>query len=205
MKKTIGIYIYNQVEVLDFAGPFEVFSTATRLVSDKNEQGFDVFLIAETADNGREVQARGGFPVQPHYSIHNHPPLHVLLVPGGVHDGEMSKSAVLSWMAAQHSTTQLTASVCTGAFLLAQANILTSPHTTVTTHWDDINGLRTQFPHLTVVEGQRWVDQGKIVTSAGISAGIDMALHLVSKLESLDLAERTARQMEFDWTKNASK
>lgn len=93
--------------------------------------------------------------------------------------------------------------MCTGAFLLAQAQILNDKnYTTVTTHWDDIADLRKQFPHLTMVEGKRWVDQGKVVTSGGISAGIDMALHLVHKLHSLDLAERTARQREFDWTKN---
>lgn len=202
MKTVVGIYVYDQAEVLDFAGPFEVFSTASRLV-ESDDEGFEVLLIGQVPH--KIVQARGGFGVQPTYSIQDHPaPLHVLIVPGGVHEEEMKNKAVTDWIASQHQHTQITASVCTGAFLLAQAQILSNDdeYTTVTTHWDDIADLRKQFPNLTVVEGKRWVDQGKIVTSGGISAGIDMALHLVHKLHSLDLAERTARQMEFDWTKN---
>lgn len=200
MKTVVGIYVYDQAEVLDFAGPFEVFSTASRLADD--DEGFDVVLIGQVPD--KVVQARGGFCVQPTHSFQNHPtPLHVLIVPGGVHVEEMQKVAVTEWINAQHQQTQITASVCTGAFLLAQAQILNDKnYTTVTTHWDDIADLRKQFPHLTMVEGKRWVDQGKVVTSGGISAGIDMALNLVHKLHSLDLAERTARQREFDWTKN---
>jgi len=87
--------------------------------------------------------------------------------------------------------------VCTGAFLLAEAGVLSSGP--VTTHWEDISDLRTRYPGLTVQESIRWVDQGSVVTSAGISAGIDMSLHLVGRLHSLELAEITARQMEFDW------
>lgn len=201
MKTVVGIYIYDQAEVLDFAGPFEVFSTASRLVDARvNDEGFDVHLIAEKNAN-KLVQARGGFCVQPMYSIHDHPALDVLIVAGGVHAAEMTKPTVTRWLSQQAAKTQITASVCTGAFLLAAANVLNKNHT-VTTHWEDVADLRQQFPHLTVVQGQRWLDQSNIVTSGGISAGIDMALHLVHRLYSLELAERTARQMEFDWTKS---
>ena len=191
----IGIYIYDQAEVLDFAGPFEVFATANRVCS--REAPFDVFLVGET---GETVAARGGFRVTPAYGFHNHPPMDVLIVVGGVHTGEMQKAEVLKWIARQAQRVKLVASVCTGAFLLAEAGVLTTHN--VTTHWEDIADLRKRYPGLTVHEGRRWVDEGRIVTSGGISAGIDMCLHLVSKLDSFELAEKTAKQMEFDWTAN---
>jgi transcriptional regulator GlxA family with amidase domain len=191
MALSVGIYLYDQAEVLDFAGPFEVFSTANRLVV---EPAFNVFLVGET---GAQIQARGGFQVSPAYGFHNHPAIDILVVVGGVHTQELLKPNVVNWVASVAAQAELTASVCTGVFLLAQAGVIQQE--TVTTHWDDIADLRRDFPTLTVVENTPWVDQGRIVTSAGISAGIDMSLHLVSRLHSLELAKRTARQMEFDW------
>jgi len=91
----------------------------------------------------------------------------------------------------------VTASVCTGAFLLAQAGLLEGKQ--ATTHWEDLAGLRRLFPGVDVIEGRRWVDLGSIVTSAGISAGIDMSLHLVARLPGAEVARRTARQMQYDW------
>lgn len=195
MTVNIGIYIYNQAEVLDFAGPYEVFSTASRVSG--NENRINGFLIAETLD---PVTARAGFQVLPHCSIQDHPPLDVLMIVGGVHTEEMNKPAVLQWVAQQASEVQILSTVCTGVFILANA----CPELTgqVTTHWDDIFDLRSRFKHLDVVEGVRWVDQGKLITSGGISAGIDMSLHLVSRLHSQELAEKTAHQMEFVWTRN---
>ena len=195
----IGIYIYPQAEVLDFSGPFEVFSTACRLCSDVSVMEPPV-LIGATGDL---VTARGNFAVQPHFGLDNHPKLDVLIVPGGIHTEEMQKPNVLEWIKVQAEQAQLVASVCTGVFLLAQAGVLTQQSSSVTTHWEDIPDLQAQFPHLTVQSGVRWVDQGgKFVTSAGISAGIDMSLHLVSRLHSMELAKATAKQMEFDWTGN---
>lgn len=191
----IGIYIYDHAEVLDFSGPFEVFSTASRLCGA--DEPFKVFLVSET---GQAVTARGGYRVMPAFGFHNHPTLDILLVVGGVHTAEMTKAAVVDWIAQQAQQAQLVASVCTGAFLLAAAQVVTTE--TVTTHWEDIPDLRSQYPQLTVRDSIRWVDAGSVVTSAGISAGIDMALHLVSRLHTPELAEKTARQMEFDWTKN---
>jgi transcriptional regulator GlxA family with amidase domain len=191
MALNVGIYLYDQAEVLDFAGPFEVFSTANRLVA---QPAFNVFLVGET---GAMIQARGGFQVSPAYGFHNHPIIDVLIVVGGVHTQELLKPKVVDWIATAASQAKLIASVCTGAFLLAKAGVIQQE--TVTTHWEDIADLRRDFPSLTVVENTPWVDQGRIVTSAGISAGIGMSLHLVSRLYSLELATRTARQMEFDW------
>ncbi len=191
----IGIYIYPQAEVLDFSGPFEVFSTASRLSASADT--FDVFLLGETQNT---VKARGGYRVIPDYGFHNHPPIDVLIISGGVHTAEMTKPAVLKWISQESQRAKLVASVCTGVFLLAEAGILSRQK--VTTHWEDIPALQARYPNLDVQKNQRWVDEGNIITSAGISAGIDMSLHLVSKLCSRGLAEKTAKQMEFDWTGN---
>jgi transcriptional regulator GlxA family with amidase domain len=191
MALNLGIYLYDNAEVLDFAGPFEVFSTANRLVS---EAAFTVFLVGET---GAAINARGGFQVSPAYGFSNHPPIDVLIVVGGVHTQELLKAKVVDWIASTARHAKLVASVCTGAFLLAKAGVIQDE--TVTTHWEDIADLRRDFPSLDVQENAHWIDQGRIVTSAGISAGIGMSLHLVSRLHSRELALRTARQMEFDW------
>ena len=189
----IGIYIYDQAEVLDFSGPFEVFSTASRICTDGTP--FTPFLISQT---GEVVTARGGYKVIPDYGFHNHPLIDVPIIVGGVHTAEMLKPPVVSWIAEQAKTAKLMASVCTGAFLLAAAQVITTE--SVTTHWEDIADLRQQYPNLDVRENTRWVDAGQVITSGGISAGIDMSLYLVSKLGGQALAEQTAKQMEFDWT-----
>ena len=189
----IGIYIYEQAEVLDFAGPFEVFSTASRVCTDGNP--FTVFLVSQT---GEMVTARAGFRVASDYGFDHHPAIDVLIVVGGIHTAEMFKPPVIAWITQQAKTTRLVASVCTGAFLLAAAQVITTEP--VTTHWEDIPDLRQQFPNLDVKEGIRWVDAETVVTSGGISAGIDMSLYLVSRLHSQALAEKTAKQMEFDWS-----
>ena len=192
----IAIYIYDQAEVLDFSGPFEVFSTASRVCQDGNP--FDVFLVSEA---GKAITARAGYRVIPDYGFHNHPPIDVLVVAGGVQREEIEKPEVIAWLSDQGKKTSIMASVCTGIFLLAKAGVVQEQK--VTTHWEDIGDLRTMFPRLKVVENVRWVDEGNVVSSGGISAGIDMSLHLVSKLHSLVLAEATARQMDFSWTKNS--
>jgi transcriptional regulator GlxA family with amidase domain len=191
----IGIFIYPDAEVLDFSGPFEVFSTASRLCGTENP--FSVFLIAE---GGATVSARGGYKVLPGYSIEDHPPLDVLIISGGVHTAQMENTTVINWIKRQAESVKLMATVCTGIFLLA--NAIQTLSCKVTTHWEDIPELRTMFGRLDVLEGVRWVDEGSIVSSSGISAGIDMSLHLVSRLHSEKLAENTARQMEFAWTQN---
>ena len=196
----IGIYIFDQVEVLDFAGPLEVFTTATRVFL-KHEKGtnapFEVVTIARTK---AAIRARAGLVIAPDFTIDNHPKLDALLIPGGVVDEELKSQALCEWIQTVVPTTKLSASICTGAFLLARAGLLEGKK--ATTHWEDIDDLKAMFPNTNVVENVRWVDEGHIVTSAGISAGIDMSLHLVRRLVDNDLAEKTARQLEFDWTQN---
>lgn len=193
----IGIYVYDEVEVLDFAGPYEVFTTAARVKARLEPNApklFNVFLIAEKEEM---VSARANFNVQPHYTIQNHPNVDVLIVPGGVHTRELEKPQVIEWITKSNTQTRITASVCTGAFLLAKAGILQDQP--CTTHWEDIPDLRAMFPALDVKEDVPWVDNGRIITSGGISAGIEMALHLVTKLAGKELALKTARQMQYVW------
>jgi len=188
----IGIYIFDQAEVLDFSGPFEVFSVANRLAN----LGWSIWLVAEEKSL---VEARGVFQVKPHYSIQNVPELDVLIVVGGVHSDELRKAEVINWIRKTAEKTQITASVCTGAFLLAEAGLLAGLE--VTTHWEDIPDLQRNYPNLQVRKGIRWIEQGKLFTAAGISAGIDMSLELVARLAGAELAERTARQMEYTWSR----
>ena len=197
MTRNVGIYIFDEIEVLDLGGPFEVFSTAARLKARLNPgaaKPFDVFTIAETI---RLTRARGGLMLQPSFDIINHPPIDVLIVPGGVVTAELQRDAVITWIARIAAKASLTASVCTGAFLLAKAGLLRGK--TITTHWEDIADFRAMFPDVSVNENTRWVDAGNIVTSAGISAGLDMSLHLIARLDSENLAVRTARQMDYAW------
>ncbi|WP_428023850.1 DJ-1/PfpI family protein [Arcobacter sp.] len=191
----VGIYIYDDAEVLDFSGPFEVFSVASRFLEEKEK--FNVFLISEKETT---IIARGNYKINSHYTFENVPQTDVLIIVGGIHTEEVKKTTVINWIKKQSKNTKIVASVCTGAFLLAQAEIITNH--TVTTHWEDIPDLRKDYPSLDVVENVRWVDEGNILTSAGISAGIDMSLHLVSKMKNLELANKTAKQMQFDWVMN---
>ena len=196
MTKSIGIYVFDEVEVLDFAGPFEVFSTATRVAS-RVSNAPPPFSVTLVADRVREVRARGGLRVVPSAGFSDHPAFDVLLVPGGDVSAELERTHVIAWIAELARRASLTASVCTGAFLLAKAGLLAGRR--VTTHWEDAADLQRSFPELTVEKDVPWVDAGAVVTSAGISAGLDMSLHLVARLASSELAERTARQMDYVW------
>ncbi|MET3382772.1 DJ-1/PfpI family protein [Variovorax paradoxus] len=202
MSLRVLILAFDGVEALDFAGPFEVFTTASR-VSQRMQPGtaapFDVASVAHAA-HGQPVQARAGLRLLANHTLADNPKADVLIVPGGVVDAPMASPHTLHWIAHSAASAQVVASVCTGAFLLAESGVITND--TVTTHWEDIADLRERFPSLDVRDGVRWVDNGRIVSSAGISAGIDMSLHLVERLAGRELAERTARQMDYAWTRN---
>ncbi len=200
MTRTVGILIFDGIEVLDLGGPFEVLSVATRLAGRDGEAApFQPVLIGTS---GAPAVGRGGFRVLPHATLDDHPPLDVLIVPGGVMDVPLADPRVRACVRAQAAQVEVVASICTGAFLLAPEGLLDGLR--VTTHWEDQADLQTQFPALTVVPDVAWVDSGAVVTSGGISAGIDMTLHLVERLHSRALAERTARQMEFRWSGQGS-
>jgi transcriptional regulator GlxA family with amidase domain len=198
--RTVGIYVYDDVEVLDFAGPFEVFSTAARVHQREASDDDPLFIVRLVSDSGSAVTARAGFRVLPDATIDDAPAFDLLVVPGGVVDRELGKPAVIEWIRSAGAAAGITASVCTGAFLLAKAGLLDGLD--ATTHWEDIEDLRNAFPDVHVRDDRRWIEQGRIVTSAGISAGIDMSLHLVARLHGADLARRTARQMDYRWIEN---
>lgn len=190
----VALLAYDGVEALDFAGPFEVFTTAAR-VHARTTPGDPVFEVVAVAAGPGPVRARAGLELLPSATVADAGVVDVLVVPGGVVDGVREDRAVLDWLARVHATTRLTASVCTGAFVLAAAGILTGGP--VTTHWEDLDDLAAQFPALEVVGERRWVRQGRVFTSAGISAGIDLSLHLVEVLAGRELAVRTARQLDY--------
>ncbi len=197
VQRAVGILLFDDVEVLDFCGPYEVF-TITELQErewpDRITRPFQVVTIAEKLG---VVRCRGGLQVQPGYSIEEHPPLDILLVPGGPGTlPVLNKPAVLDWIAAQHKLVPLTTSVCTGAFLLAACGLLDGR--SATTHWGGIEPLRQNYPAVDVRDGIRYIDTGNIITSAGVSAGIDMALHVVSHLLGKEVAQQTARRMEYE-------
>lgn len=199
--KRIGIYLFDDIEVLDFAGPFEVFSTASRMagrLEPATEAPFEVCTIGESR---RPITARGGLRVEAQFSLAAHPALEALVIPRGVVTRELEKPGAVAWIAEQAAKAELTASICTGAFLLGKAGLLHGKR--ATTHWEDIADLRAAFLDTEVVEGPRWVDEGSVVTSAGISAAIDVSLHLVERLADKELALRTARQMDYEWRETA--
>ncbi|MCG8568740.1 MAG: DJ-1/PfpI family protein [Spirochaetes bacterium] len=191
---TIGILLFHEVEVLDFAGPFEVFSI-TESLEDKSKL-FKVYTISEKTGM---IQARNGLKVLTDYTYDQCPELDVLIVPGGygAEKIEVNNPITLNWLKIISTETKITASVCTGAFLLAKAGIITNHK--VTTHWMDCDLLQEKYPDLKVVNNTKFVDQGKIITAAGISAGIEMSLHLVKKLCSKEVAQFTAKRMEYEW------
>lgn len=197
---TVAILAFDEVEALDFAGPYEVFTTASRMALRERPSAPAPFRVVSVARTREPVRARAGLTLLPDHGFADAPPVDVLIVPGGVVDTVMRCTETLRWVAQASQRAPLTASVCTGAFVLAASGALTAGP--VTTHWEDQADLARSFPALEVKAGERWVDQGRIVTSGGISAGIDMSLHLVARLAGEALALRTARQMEFQWTRH---
>ncbi|GAW41811.1 Isonitrile hydratase [Brevundimonas sp. SH203] len=196
MQLTIGILLFDGVEVLDFAGPFEVFSVASRIAAVRGFAAPDPFQVLTVSRDGGRVMARHGLQVLASAAFADHPAIDVLIVPGGVVDAALADPAILAWISQTAGKAQLTASICTGAFLLADAGLLDGRR--ATTHWEDIDALRARSPQVRVIEDVAFVDEGDIVTSAGISAGIDMSLHLVGRLLGEDAAVQTARQMQYD-------
>jgi transcriptional regulator GlxA family with amidase domain len=193
----VGIYMFDEVEVLDFAGPFEVFSTAARLHGRRHPGAPGLFEVVLVAPEVGTVRARGGLRVEVAHSLRSHPALDVVVVPGGVVRRELDRPELPRWLAEVAGRATLVASVCTGAFLMARAGLLDGRR--ATTHWEDLDDLHREFPAVIVETEPRWIDTGAVLTSAGISAGIDMSLHMVGRLAGEELAGLTARQMDYTW------
>jgi transcriptional regulator GlxA family with amidase domain len=196
-KKAVGILLFDDVEVLDFAGPFEVFSR-TRLVPGADSRRsddsapFDVFTVARTAEI---VTATGGLQVTPTYSWESAPPIDIVVIPGGFGTRPLLKDyATLAWIRSVAERASLVTSVCTGALLLAQTGLLT--HRRATTHWAALDLLASLDPSIQVERDARVVTDG-IVSSAGVSAGIDMAFDVVERLCGREVADETARYIDY--------
>jgi len=181
---SVGIFIYEGVEILDFAGPAEVFAATT---------GFSPFLVAVTEE---PVVSQGFIVVTPQYSIHNCPDADIWVFPGGNSGALQSNDKLINWIAEQAQTSEIMMSVCTGAALMSKAGLLEDKE--VTTWYGFIPRLQQMTPGAVVLEQTRFVDNGQVVTTAGVSAGIDGALHVVSRIMGEDVAMATARYMEYD-------
>ena len=191
----VGILLFRGVEVLDFCGPFEVFSVA-RLSEDRRREErspFEVKLVAEKLD---VIVATGGLRVLPDYDLNSCPLLDILVVPGGWGTREEIKNErLINWIAARGREIKTLTSVCTGSMLLGRAGLLDGLR--ATTHWCSLDWMRDSFPAVTVERELHVVEDGRVLTSAGISAGIDMALHVVSRYCGEKIARATARHMEY--------
>ncbi len=188
--RRVGILIFDEVEVLDFCGPFEVFAVTGR---SNDEQSFDVFTVAKKPE---PVVARNGLSVNPRWTINDCPQPDILVVPGGFGTRrEIHNQALVGWIKETAGAAELVMSVCTGSLLLAKAGLLDG--LSATTHWAAMDLLREVAPRTTVCPDKQFVDNGRVLTSAGISAGIDLSLHVVARLLGGDAAAETARRMEY--------
>jgi len=203
--KSIAILLFDHVEVLDFAGPFEVFSiTGQRNVGEP----FQVFTVAEK----KSVAAKNKLNIQPTYLLDECPPCDIFLIPGGggfYPDGkpfgtryEMDNTNLLMWVKARAAKAELVLSVCSGALILAKAGLLENKE--ATTHFMAVDLLKSIAPTTKVSPEKRWVDNGQVVLSAGVSAGIDMALYIVERLQGKQVAKEAARYMQYDYWEQKS-
>jgi transcriptional regulator GlxA family with amidase domain len=204
--RKVAIFIFDEVEVLDFAGPFEIFGVTGK--QNGGEGLFDVFTVAEKSS----ISARNNLIITPTYTFENCPTPDILLIPGGggfrkAADGsqgvpfgsrrEMHNENLLNWVREMNSKVELLLSVCTGSLILAKAGLLEG--LSATTHFKAVEQMREVAPNTTLFPEKRWVDNGRIVLSAGVSAGIDMSLYVVSKLHGKEVADATATYIQYDY------
>lgn len=183
---TIGILIFDDVEELDFIGPLAVFASVNEVRGKAR-----VFTVAERL---QPIRTHGGVTVSPAHSFADFPPVDVLIVPGGAgRKAQMRNRATLDFMRERAHECKHVASVCTGAFILAEAGLLSGKR--ATTHWSALEELRQQGD-IEVCE-ERFVDQGSVLTAGGVTAGMDMALHMVETLWGEEIASRVARRLEY--------
>ncbi len=183
-KFTVAILLFDDVQIIDFAAPYEVFGQAK----------FNVFTVSKDA---KPVKTVMGLDVTPSYDFASMPPANAILIPGGnVHDA-MSDKAIRAWLNRQQKRAQHILSVCTGAHILAEAGLLDNK--AATTFHRAIPGFSRNYPKVKVLREKRFVDNGQIITSAGLSSGIDASLHLVSKVLGMEKARTIALHIEYNW------
>jgi transcriptional regulator GlxA family with amidase domain len=191
MRRNVAILVFDDVEVLDFAGPFEVFAVTDEL---RSHGEFNVYTVAPRPGT---VIARNGLKVVPDFTPGDCPPPQVLVVPGGAGTRPLlGNDVILEWIRMVSRAAEITMSVCTGSLLLSKAGLLDGLR--VTTHHEVIGLLRELAPRAVVDPSKRFHDNGRVLTSAGISAGIDCSLHVVGRLLGDEAAAATAGYMEYE-------
>jgi len=188
----VAIVVSNGVELLDFAGPGEVFKTTS--LADQS-RAFQVFTVGVSK---QPIMSQGFVEVVPQFDISNSPQPDIIVVPGGGAKGLRMDPEFMTWFNSAAKNAKIVMSVCTGAFVLADAGLLNGEQ--ATTHHSALQLLASNYPKIDVRPGTRFIDNGKVVTTAGISAGIDGALHVVARLHGLLVAEHTAQYMEYHWS-----
>jgi len=196
--RNVAIVLYEGVELLDFAGPGEVFAAAANEGRDRGQPAFKVYTVAPAR---QPLKSQGFLTITPDYGIDDAPPPDILVIPGGASQTLVQNDRFMSWAGTAMKNAKLVLTVCTGAFVPAKAGLLDG--LSATTHHSAFDGLRKAAPRATVIEGKRFVDNGSIITAAGVSAGIDGALHTVARLLGRNIADGTARYMEYHWTPEA--
>lgn len=191
MRKTIGIFIFDGAEELDWVGPYEVLATWAQLWPDD-----DIDVVTMSADGG-PVRCAKGLRVSPDHSWETMPTLDVLVYPGGIGTrAHLEDARVLSWVRMLDESHVLMTSVCTGSLVFAAAGLLDGR--AATTHWGSVDLLGSLGKDIQLRPDDRFVDEGDVLTSAGVSAGIDMALHLVDRLHSTQRAREVRRAIQYD-------
>ena len=193
--RNVAIVLYPGVELLDFAGPGEVFAAASNIGAFRDKPAFRVYTVATTRT---PVVSQGFVRITPDFSVEDAPPPDILVLPGGSSGNLADDARFMAWAAKAIPGSEISMSVCSGAFVLAKAGVLDGR--AATTWYGAVDHLRVAYPKVNVQEGRRFIDQGRILTTAGVSAGIDGALHVVARLLGRDVADRTARYMEYHWT-----
>jgi transcriptional regulator GlxA family with amidase domain len=201
--RNVAIFIFDDVEVLDFAGPFEIFSVCG--LRSGGEKPFNVYTVAEK----QQVRARNNLLITANYVLDNCPTPDILLIPGGggiTADGtpfgsrkEMHNEILLHWIKEKNKTAELLLSVCTGSLILATAGLLDG--LSATTHWNAVEAMQVIAPNTKLFPEKRWIDNGRIILSAGVSAGIDMSLYVISKLLGKAAADENAQYIQYDYWK----
>lgn len=193
--RKVAIVLYDGVELLDFAGPGEVFQAASGFGASGDERAFDVYTVAPTTE---PVTSQRFVRVVPTYGIANAPAPDIIVIPGGSSGALTRSPEFMAWLSSARAHAELTLTVCTGAFVLAEQGALDGR--VATTWYGATARLQSRYPKISVQEGRRFVDIGDVVTTAGVSAGIDGSLHVVARLLGRAVAEATARYMEYHWT-----
>ena len=194
--REVLIVMFDGVEELDFCGPYEVFSVANRMAMSSGKPALYALTLAGEHDG--PVTCAGGLKVLPDTTIVHCAQPGILIVPGGAgtRRGE-DIQPVVRFIEETALRCEIVASVCTGALLLARARLLDGHR--ATTHWASLDLLQERHPQVTVVRDARFVDEGRLITAGGISAGIDLALHIVARTAGPEMASLTARRMEYAW------